>query len=364
MFTDTASSARCCSPRCEEAALKEQLKLVEGNAAEEVKIKRASQRVMEEYNIQANRKALELWNYQKQGFKNMTTDISSGWGSTIKDLVNGEISFTQAIDGLLDTVLNSFGNMCGTMVQNWLADHMTMETVTKLFGITKVATDQTVIASNTALTASQTAVATASAATAATTSASAGVTAGAMTGLGTAVNFVTSPIMKLAGAMGALAVSSGAVAISMPIIAIATATTALSAALAAFSVGLMNTALMMSSPIAMMFAPVSALLAVEMGVVAAAATTAAAAVGKLAVALAASSAAAIPFVGWVLAPAAAVATGAGIAAGQMLAASAVQFREHGGDVKKGQPYIVGEKRPELFVPDRDGRIEPNNVLEI
>lgn len=343
----------------EEAALKEQLKLVEGNAAEEVKIKRASQKVMEEYNIQANRKALELWNYQKQGFKNMTTDISSGWGSTIKDLVNGEISFTQAIDGLLDTVLNSFGNMCGTMVQNWLADHMTMETVTKLFGITKVATDQTVIASNTALTASQTAVATASAATAATTSASAGVTAGAMTGLGTAVNFVTSPIMKLAGAMGALAVSSGAVAISMPIIAIATATTALSAALAAFSVGLMNTALMMSSPIAMMFAPVSALLAVEMGVVAAAATTAAAAVGKLAVALAASSAAAIPFVGWVLAPAAAVATGAGIAAGQMLAASAVQFREHGGDVKKGQPYIVGEKRPELFVPDRDGRIEPN-----
>ena len=90
-----------------------------------------------------------------------------------------------------------------------------------------------------------------------------------------------------------------------------------------------------------------------------AATTAAVAVGKLAVALAAASAAAIPFVGWMLAPAAAMATGAGIAAGQMLAASAVQFREKGGEVKKGQAYIVGEKRPELFIPDRDGRIEPN-----
>ncbi len=33
-------------------------------------------------------------------------------------------------------------------------------------------------------------------------------------------------------------------------------------------------------------------------------------------------------------------------------------REHGGPVKAGQPYIVGEKRPELFVPDTDGVILP------
>lgn len=33
-------------------------------------------------------------------------------------------------------------------------------------------------------------------------------------------------------------------------------------------------------------------------------------------------------------------------------------REHGGDVKKGQPYVVGEKRPELFYPDQDGTILP------
>ena len=34
-------------------------------------------------------------------------------------------------------------------------------------------------------------------------------------------------------------------------------------------------------------------------------------------------------------------------------------REFGGPVKAGQPYIVGEKRPELFVPDTNGTIIPN-----
>ena len=34
------------------------------------------------------------------------------------------------------------------------------------------------------------------------------------------------------------------------------------------------------------------------------------------------------------------------------------FRESGGPVKRGQPYIVGEKRPELFVPDQNGTIVP------
>jgi len=34
-------------------------------------------------------------------------------------------------------------------------------------------------------------------------------------------------------------------------------------------------------------------------------------------------------------------------------------REHGGPVRKGQPYIVGEKRAELFVPDSNGTILPH-----
>ena len=37
-------------------------------------------------------------------------------------------------------------------------------------------------------------------------------------------------------------------------------------------------------------------------------------------------------------------------------------RQHGGPVGAGRPYLVGEAGPELFVPSRSGRIEPN-VLE-
>ncbi|WOF43767.1 phage tail tape measure protein [Sphingopyxis indica] len=40
-------------------------------------------------------------------------------------------------------------------------------------------------------------------------------------------------------------------------------------------------------------------------------------------------------------------------------ASAPSFRAAGGPVMANQPYIVGEKRAELFVPSTSGRIEPN-----
>lgn len=36
----------------------------------------------------------------------------------------------------------------------------------------------------------------------------------------------------------------------------------------------------------------------------------------------------------------------------------VQHRERGGPVTAGQPYVVGEKRPELFVPNQSGTILP------
>lgn len=345
--------------KLEEAALQEQLKLVEGNAAEEVKIKRASQQIMEDYNLQANRKALELWNYQHQEIKGFADDFASEWGNTLSGLISGEMTFADAANSLFNNILGSFGDMCGEMVTRWIKDNMSLITTTRAFTTVKLWCDNLLHLSNARTVASNALVASSAATSAAATTGAATATAGAMTGLGSAVTFVVNPIMKLAGAMATLAASSGAVALSMPVIALSTAVTAASAALAALSMGILNTALMMTSPLAMMFAPVSVMLAAEMAVVGAAATTAAVAVGKLAVALAAASAAAIPFVGWMLAPAAAMATGAGIAAGQMLAASAVQFREKGGEVKKGQAYIVGEKRPELFIPDRNGRIEPN-----
>lgn len=346
----------------EMAALEEQLKLVKGNAAEEVKIKRASQKTMEDYNIEANRKALELWEHQHEAFKNVTSDISSGWGSTISDLLNGNLTFEGALSSLVDTVLNSFGNMCGTMVQNWVADHLTMETVTTAFGLKKVATDQMINASNTAVIAGNTArqqsegllstiigimtgksllqvganaAVGSSALTAATAQAgAAGTMATSSSIMAGGINMILAPTMKLAAAMATLALSSGATAVNMSVIAISTGLFTLEAALASL------TALMLN---------------VSLGVLSATSQLAAKGMANLAVANAANSAAMIPFVGWMMAPGAAMATGLSIAAGSAM----VQFREKGGEVKKGQPYIVGEKRPELFIPDRNGRIEPN-----
>jgi TP901 family phage tail tape measure protein len=37
-------------------------------------------------------------------------------------------------------------------------------------------------------------------------------------------------------------------------------------------------------------------------------------------------------------------------------------KAHGGAVSAGSPFLVGERGPELFVPDRSGTIVPNNVL--
>lgn len=346
----------------EMAALEEQLKLVKGNAAEEVKIKRASQKTMEDYNIEANRKALELWEHQHEAFKNVTSDISSGWGSTISDLLNGNLTFEGALSSLVDTVLNSFGNMCGTMVQNWVADHLTMETVTTAFGLKKVATDQLVNASNATVIAgnaarqqsegllstiigimtgksllqvganaavgsSAVAAATAQAGAAGTMATSSSIMAGG-------INMILAPTMKLAAAMATLALSSGASAANMSLIALSTGLFTLEATVASLT---------------------SLMLNVSLGVLAATSQLAAKGMANLAVANAANSAAMIPFVGWMMAPGAAMATGLSIAAGSAM----VQFREKGGEVKKGQPYIVGEKRPELFIPDRNGRIEPN-----
>lgn len=63
--------------------------------------------------------------------------------------------------------------------------------------------------------------------------------------------------------------------------------------------------------------------------------------------------ASIPYVGPFLGAAAMVAA---IAGGMALVG---KMREHGGPVRKGESYVVGEKRAEVFVPDQDGTIVPS-----
>lgn len=68
-----------------------------------------------------------------------------------------------------------------------------------------------------------------------------------------------------------------------------------------------------------------------------------------------SSVVGIPYIGPILAPAAAAAA---VAAGavQIAAIESASARERGGPVSAGSPYIVGERGPELLIPASDGHI--------
>jgi len=79
-----------------------------------------------------------------------------------------------------------------------------------------------------------------------------------------------------------------------------------------------------------------------------------------------ASTAAIPIVGPAMAPAAAgaalAATSPFVATVASLGAAAVGARATGGPVSQGAPYLVGERGPELFMPNTAGSIVPNNKL--
>lgn len=339
----------------EKDALDEQLKLVKGNAAEEVKIKRASNREQQRLNIDAKEKEQDLWNEQHRGFTRFSEDVSNGWGNTISDIISGNAKLSEAFSSLGNTMLSSFGNAMGEIAAKWIKDHLVMMNSTKLFASAKIAWDKLINISNLTTATTNQAVALSSTEAAAAQSASAGIMKVAALGFAAVAKIATGPIQELAGAMFKLAISSAIVAIAMPIIAISTAIVALTSTLAALGIGFLNVVMGITAATAMLFAPISLLLAAEFTLIAISAQMAADAVASLAIALAAASVAGIPIAGAVLAPMAAMATGAAI----MAANSMVQFRESGGPVKKGQAYVVGEKRPELFVPDRDGTILPN-----
>lgn len=52
----------------------------------------------------------------------------------------------------------------------------------------------------------------------------------------------------------------------------------------------------------------------------------------------------------------------GVGGRQILELSQAYHRAAGGPVEAGQPYIVGERGQEVFVPNRDGRIVPNDQI--
>lgn len=360
----------------ERTSLDEQLKLMSGNEVEKIKLRRESTRTQEELTRELTQKQIDLRTYELEKFKGVTDEMTNAFSSNISGMLKGEVSFAQAANSIMSSLIDSMIDEMTKMASEWITQRLLQVAYNNIFAASTTATNAQITASNglvsisntstaasatllstanTGLTVSNAAVATSAGTAAAATATSAGIMTTASAGMAAGVTALVGPVMRLAGAFGMLAMSSAVCAITLPIIAISTTIIALSSALAALSLGFMNMSMMLTNATAMMFVPISVLLTAEFAVIAAAATVAAKAVGMLAVSLAAASCAAIPIVGWVLAPGAALSTAAAIAAGQAL----LEFREKGGPVKAGHPYIVGEKRPELFIPDRSGTILPD-----
>lgn len=339
----------------EERSLQEQLKLMGNNEVEKVKLRRDSVRTQERLTQELTRKNVELKSYELEKFKGFVDGMGTQFSSSLSSMVRGEKSFADACFDILDSLVDNFIQESSRMAYQWIHDNLLKAANSTFFAAQTTATNAEIAASNsvvaasntatagsagvlsaanTALTASNTTVAASAGAAAATTATSAGVMTGAAATMGSGITALVAPITTLSTTMGMLALSTSAVAANMAIIALSTGLFAVEALLANLSAMLFN---------------------VQMLAMATAATVASKAVAMLAIANAANSAAMIPFIGWMLAPGAALQTALGIS----IADTLVQFRENGGPVEAGKPYIVGEKRPELFIPDRNGTILPD-----
>lgn len=339
----------------EKKSLDEQLKLMGNNEIEKVKLRRDSLKTQEQLTQELTRKNVELKTYELEKFKSFTDGMTSSFSSSFSSILKGEQTFADACFSMLDSLVDNFIDSVVNMTSEWVTQKMLQVAYNSIFASSTTATNAAVVASNGLVAASNTATAgsagvlnsanavlaasnatvAASAGAAATTqAASAGTMAAASSTMAGGINAIVAPTLKLSAAMAALALSSGTTAVNMAVIALSTGLFTVEAALASITALLLN---------------------VSLGVLAATSQLAAKGVANLAVANAANSAAMIPFVVWAIAPGAALSTGLGITAGSAM----VQFREKGGPVEAGKPYIVGEKRPELFIPDRSGTILPD-----
>lgn len=339
----------------EKKSLDEQLKLMANNEIEKVKLRRDSLKTQEQLTQELTRKNVELKTYELEKFKSFTDGMTSSFSSSFSSILKGEQTFADACFSMLDSLVDNFIDSVVNMTSEWVTQKMLQVAYNSIFASSTTATNAAVVASNGLVAASNTATAgsagvlnsanavlaasnatvAASAGAAATTqAASAGTMAAASSTMAGGINAIVAPTLKLSAAMAALALSSGTTAVNMAVIALSTGLFTVEAALASITALLLN---------------------VSLGVLAATSQLAAKGVANLAVANAANSAAMIPFVGWAIAPGAALSTGLGITAGSAM----VQFREKGGPVEAGKPYVVGEKRPELFIPDRNGTILPD-----
>ena len=308
--------------------------------------------------VQLNNKLVEA---QKSAWTSFKTSLPATFQSGLSSMLAGTSTFVGGMKSIISGINTSFSNMIAKMVVDWITSHATMQAATLAWqgfvtGAHAAVQGSTILttALNFLLGDSHVAVAT-----------EAGIQAGASSGAAVANSAVGASAAIAAPSQGALAGSMGAFAaaataaipailaidlgIGLIALAFATATTAalsfalativvaVAGPLAAIGLLLMAASMAILAPIALLCAPAFLVSAISLASMAISSIVAAGgmammtmttmmaakAMSVLACAMAASSVAWIPIAGAVLAPIAALATGAAIAGGANLASFAV-----------------------------------------
>ncbi|GEM_PF-5975976 len=239
-----------------------------------------------------------------RNYKEFFNSINGSFSQSIGNFIAGTEYWTDTVSNLFGNLQQAFANLIANMIKDWIVGHVTMDAITSFFTGKKIAGNAAITASNAAVTSSNAAVAASEAV------------------IGSAASVSKEGLSELTKQMWELAASSLILAVTMPLIAISTLVMGLSAMMAALGMWLLAGAMSTLVPLSLIFVPFAILMAAEFAVIGVAAGVlavmtmmAAVAFKALAVAAAAASAAMIPFVGWAIAPAAAIATGAAISLG-------------------------------------------------
>lgn len=115
----------------DDKAVIEQLKLVKGNSAEEIKVKRAGTRNREKDDKDAAQNALDIWKKQHVGLTAFEDSMTSGWSQAIGNLINGNTKFVDAFSELGGVIENSFASSAEKMVEQWLESNIQMFSISK-----------------------------------------------------------------------------------------------------------------------------------------------------------------------------------------------------------------------------------------
>ena len=108
----------------EERSLQEQLKLMQNNEVEKVKLRRDSVRTQERLTQELTRKNVELQSYELEKFKGFVDGMGTQFSSSLSSMVRGEKSFADACFDILDSLVDNFIQESSRMAYQWIHDNL------------------------------------------------------------------------------------------------------------------------------------------------------------------------------------------------------------------------------------------------